>query len=53
MQIPIGSENNFEGVIDIIGNKELHFELEDGKPVVIEREVRESLLKMLKFLKKG
>ncbi|WP_174220850.1 elongation factor G [Borrelia turcica] len=51
LQIPIGSENNFEGVIDIIGNKELHFELEDGKPVVIEREVREELAEDVKIFK--
>ncbi|WP_182117538.1 elongation factor G [Borrelia sp. A-FGy1] len=51
LQIPIGSENNFEGVIDIIGDKELYFRLEDGKPVVIEKEVRGELIEDVKIFK--
>ncbi|AHH14186.1 Protein translation elongation factor G (EF-G) [Borrelia hermsii MTW] len=53
LQIPIGSENNFEGVIDIIRNKELHFELRDGKPIVLEDVVREEFVENVKIFKEN
>lgn len=43
LQIPIGSEANFEGVIDVLTQKELHFKEEDQGSSVEEREIRESL----------
>lgn len=53
LQIPIGSENNFEGVIDIIRNKELHFELRDGKPIVLESVVREEFIENVKIFREN
>ncbi|AFI31479.1 elongation factor G [Borrelia crocidurae] len=51
LQIPIGSESSFEGVIDIIRNKELHFEFRDGKPVVIEDVVREEFVENVEIFR--
>ncbi|WKC58229.1 elongation factor G [Borrelia sp. P9F1] len=51
LQIPIGSENNFEGMVDIIRNKELRFELEEGKPFVIESKVRRELAEGVRIFK--
>ncbi len=48
LQIPIGNESAFEGVIDVIRNKELHFEFKDGKPIVIEDMVREEFVETVK-----
>ncbi|WP_434756968.1 elongation factor G [Borrelia puertoricensis] len=53
LQIPIGSENNFEGIIDIIRNKELYFELRDGKPIVLESVVREKFIENVKIFRKN
>ncbi|APR65117.1 elongation factor G [Borrelia anserina] len=51
LQIPIGSENGFEGVIDIIRNKELHFEFRDGKPILLEDVVREEFVENVKIFR--
>ncbi|ATQ15180.1 Elongation factor G [Borrelia miyamotoi] len=48
LQMPIGSESSFEGVVDIIRNKELHFEFKDDKPIVIEEVVREEFVENVK-----
>ncbi|WP_028328111.1 elongation factor G [Borrelia coriaceae] len=53
LQIPIGSENSFEGVIDIIRNKELHFEFRDGKPIVIEDVVRDEFVENVKIFREN
>ena len=53
LQMPIGSENSFEGVVDIIRNKELYFEFKDGKPIVIEEEVREEFVENVKIFKEN
>lgn len=53
LQIPIGSENNFEGVIDIIRNKELHFEFRDGKPIVLESVVRKEFVENVKIFREN
>jgi len=44
MQIPIGAENNFEGVVDLFKMKAYFFEGEMGEKVV-EKEIPESLKK--------
>ncbi|AWG43043.1 elongation factor G [Candidatus Borreliella tachyglossi] len=51
LQIPIGSENSFEGMIDIIRNEELHFEVRDGKPIVIKRKVSEEFVQDVKIFR--
>ncbi|UER67839.1 elongation factor G [Borrelia sp. BU AG58] len=51
LQIPIGSENNFEGIIDIIRNRELRFEFEEGRPVVIESKIRGELTEDVRVFK--
>lgn len=43
MQVPVGDESNFMGVIDIIEKKYYHWEFEDKKPYEI-REVPENLM---------
>lgn len=42
IQIPIGAESAFEGVIDLLKMKEYHFEGEKGENI-IEKEIRDSL----------
>lgn len=43
LQIPIGSEADFEGVIDILTQKEIHFKEEDQGSIIEEKEIRDSL----------
>ncbi|MBF0227371.1 MAG: elongation factor G [Desulfobacterales bacterium] len=44
MQIPIGLENNFAGIIDLITMKALYFEGPNGEDI-IEKDIPENLLK--------
>lgn len=53
LQMPIGSESSFEGVVDIIRNKELHFEFRDDKPIVIEKVVREEFFENVKIFREN
>ncbi|ASQ29608.1 elongation factor G [Borrelia miyamotoi] len=53
LQMPIGSENSFKGVVDIIRNKELHFEFKDDKPIVIEEVVREDFVENVKIFREN
>jgi len=43
IQLPIGAEENFEGVIDLIKMKEIVWEGEDLGASFVEKEIRESL----------
>ncbi len=52
MQIPIGNESNFEGVVDIILNKELHFVMENGIPKLTYGPIREEFVEKVVFFKK-
>ncbi|BCR21286.1 elongation factor G [Borrelia miyamotoi] len=53
LQMPIGSESGFEGVVDIIRNKELHFEFKNDKPIVIEEVVREDFVENVKIFREN
>lgn len=53
MQIPIGNESNFEGVVDIILNKELHFVMENGIPKLTYSPIREEFVEKVVFFKKN
>ncbi|AGT27635.1 elongation factor G [Borrelia miyamotoi LB-2001] len=53
LQMPIGSESTFKGVVDIIRNKELHFEFKDDKPIVIEEVVREDFVENVKIFREN
>ncbi len=52
MQIPIGNESNFEGVVDIILNKELHFSMENGIPKLTYSQIREEFIEKVILFKK-
>ncbi|WKC76384.1 elongation factor G [Borreliella valaisiana] len=52
LQIPIGNESNFEGVVDIILNKELHFSMENGSPKLTYSQIREEFVEKAVFFKK-
>ena len=45
LQLPIGKESEFEGVIDLLKMKELHFSKEDQGQTVTESVIREALAK--------
>ncbi|WNY66114.1 elongation factor G [Borreliella andersonii] len=52
LQIPIGNESNFEGVVDIILNKELHFSMENGIPKLTYSQIREEFVEKAILFKK-
>ena len=45
LQLPIGKESEFEGVIDLLKMKELHFSKEDQGQTITETEIRGTLAK--------
>jgi elongation factor G len=45
VQIPIGAEDTFEGLVDLLEMKAYYYEVEAGEPMVREREIPEELRK--------
>ncbi len=53
LNIPIGSESNFEGVVDIINKKELRWDKDSNGTVIIESEIENSRTGLYEYWKEN
>ncbi|MCL2704811.1 MAG: elongation factor G [Spirochaetaceae bacterium] len=53
INIPIGSENNFEGVIDIINKKEFKWDKDSSGSIVVESEIESSRIGLYEYWKEN